>query len=110
MRTYRHVAVALVALGLMASCASRPPGERDTISRVYDAVHGEGSKDAVRLLREGMRERKVYGTTTPYIPMRRAADVRQIWVPDYVDPTTGRLVHGHWESTVLKEDTWFIDD
>lgn len=102
--------VLILSILVLHGCATPPPGERDTIEKVYGIVHGEGEKDAVKLLREGMRERKVYGTTAPYIPVRKSEEVRQIWVPDFVDPTTGRMVHGHWESTVLKEGSWFIDE
>jgi hypothetical protein len=100
----------MAILAGLVGCATPPPGGKDEISKIYGLVHGEGEQDAVRLLKEGMKERRVYGTTDPYIPVRKNEDVRQIWVPDYVDPVTNRLVHGHWESTVLKEGSWYIDD
>lgn len=103
--------VTIFACFLTVGCASSiPPGQPDQIDKIYDSIHGQGSDDAIKLLRKGMKERGVYGVTQPSIPVRKNEDVRQIWVPDYVDPTTSRLVHGHWESTVLREGTWYIED
>lgn len=107
-----RVPLLVMLLLLTAGCsttrsASAPP---DQVDKIYDSVHGAGAEDAVKLLRKGMKERGVYGVTQPSIPVRRNEDVRQVWVPDYVDPVTSRMVHGHWESTVLKEGTWYIED
>lgn len=102
----------LVLVSLLLSACSTPIAKApaDEIDKVYDSVHGQGSQDAVKLLRQGMRERKIYGVTQPSIPVRNAEDVRQIWVPDHVDPVTARLIHGHWESAVLKEGTWYVEE
>lgn len=108
---YRSL-ITLIGIFMVSGCGttSIPPGQPDQLDKVYDSVHGQGSEDAIRLLRKGMKERGVYGVTQPSIPVRKNEDVRQIWVPDYVDPTTSRLVHGHWESTVLREGTWYIEE
>ena len=94
---------------LLGACSTSPPAVPDEMDKVYNRVHSQGASDTVELLQEGLREKQVYGVTQPYIPVRRAAEVRTVWVPDNVDPKTGRLVHGHWESTELRSESWFID-
>lgn len=107
----RSISPALLAGLLLAGCGTAiPKAPPDQIDAVYDSVHGKGQRDTVELLQRGMRERQVYGTTQPYIPVRSNEDVRKIWVPDHVDPVTGRMVHGHWESTVLKEGSWYVEN
>lgn len=101
--------VLFLAITLSGCAAHIAPSGPDVPDQLYDEIHGAGARDTVRLLQEGMRERQVYGTTEPYIPIRKPADVREIWVPDHRDQATGRLVHGHWESTVLREGEWYTD-
>lgn len=97
----------VAALGLSACATKR--AEFRSIDEVYDDIHRSGSRDAVSLLRTGMRERMVYGVTDPYVPMRTPDEIVPIWVPPYVDPRTGRRVDGHWEHTVLRRGEWFTD-
>lgn len=99
---------AAAGLILLAGCASeREPGR--PIDEIYDEIHRRGSKDAVEMLRDGMRERMVYGVTDPYIPLRQPDEVVPVWVPAFVDPRTGRRIDGHWEHTVIRRGEWVTD-
>lgn len=109
MRTSTRLLAIAIAIVLSGCGSRRPVAGPDVPERVYREIHQEGAYNALQLLREGMRERGVYGVTEPYIPIRKTDDVRKIWVPDHEDPVTGRLVHGHWESTVIEEGSWYID-
>jgi hypothetical protein len=97
---------ALVAVVVaLAGCSSPAPVGRP-LEDVYDSVNRRGSRDAVEVLREGMRTRRQYGTTDPYTPLRTPEEVIPVWVPAYVDPRTGRRVDGHWEHSVIRRSTW----
>jgi hypothetical protein len=77
---------------------------------IYDGVNRSGSRDAVDLLRQGMRTQQVYGQSDPYTPVRQPEIVIPIWVPTYVDPNTGNRVDGHWEHAVIRNSDWELGD
>lgn len=100
----------LAAVLVLAGCTQhRPPEIGRSVEEVYGEVNREGARDAVSLVRDGLRSQQTYGTTDPYVPLRKPAQVVPVWVPPYVDPRTGRRVAGHWEHTVIKESEWALD-
>lgn len=105
------ILLTLVASAL-AGCSSaptpRPVGP--SIDSIYSAVNQSGSRDAVDILRTGMRTQQLYGQSDPYTPLRQPEIVIPIWVPAYVDPNTGNRVDGHWEHAVIQESDWELGD
>ncbi len=93
---------------LLSGCAAKVPVFQP-MDDIYDEVHGSGARDAVTVLREGLRERMAYGVTDAYIPLRTPDQVVPIWVFPYEDPRTARRVDGHWEHTVLRSSEWFTE-
>lgn len=93
----------------LAGCASEPELPYRPIEDVYESLHREGARNAVDLLREGLRSRQVYGVADPYIPLRKPEEVVPVWVPAYVDERTGRRIDGHWEHAVIRRSEWFTD-
>ena len=106
-------ALALACVGVAAAgCASgprtAPPEWRGAADRIYREVHGDAEKEAIDDLRFGLRERRVYGDSDPYYPLRRPDEVVPIWKAPRVDPRTGRRIGGHWEWTVLRRSKWVL--
>lgn len=95
----------------LAGCGSAPPRPvGPSMSSIYSNITEQGSRDAVDLLREGMRQKQTYGTTDPYIPLRTPEIVIPIWVPPHVDPVTGDRIDGHWEHAVIQNSHWDTGD
>jgi len=103
------VAMALLTLSGCASVNREDIPAGASPDSIYDQVYKEGQSNTIELLREGLQERKVYGVTDPYIPLRRPDEVVPIWVVDGVDPLTGRRIGGHWEHTVIRRGGWAVD-
>jgi len=98
----------IAALLSVIACTTTtiPPGQDP--DKILDGLYMEGSRDAVALLREGLRSRKEYGVSDPYIPLRTPDEVIPIWVPAHLDKY-GRRVDEHWEHSVVREGSWYTD-
>lgn len=97
----------LVSVVLMAGCSTSPQHAKGpALSEIYDKTHRQGSRDAIQVLREGMRSNHMYGATDPYIPMRKPDEIIPVWVPAQRDKRTGRLIQGHWEHSVIRWSDW----
>lgn len=100
----------LISLSLVALCGCAQPTVHPPtplVTDVYDEVHREGARDTVQLLREGMRSNRMYGSYDPYIPLRLPDEIIPVYVPPRPDPKTGRLIHGHWEESIIKWSDWY---
>jgi hypothetical protein len=104
----RRVSAVTLSVALSA-CSTTPPAPYSPPPEaVYNALYNDGAREAVDLLREGLRAREAYGYTDPYIPIRTPDEVVPIYVPAYVD-ADNRRIEGHWEYTVIKESQWYLD-
>jgi hypothetical protein len=109
MRTPKFT-VLLVLMSGVAGCATystTPPSAYST-DEIYDRSYRDGARDAIDVLREGLRSRQVYGVTDPYIPLRAPDEIIPIWVPDSVDKR-GRRISGHWQHTVIRRSQWYTE-
>ena len=99
----------LIALTLIisgCSTAQRPRGLNP--DSVYDQVYREGGRDIVKSLKEGLRQKQVYGTTDPYIPLRTPDQIMPVWAPARIDKQ-GRRIEGRWENTIIRRSQWYTD-
>lgn len=100
----------VLVIGITVAGCSAPQQRPAALSpqQIYDATYRDGGRDAVDLLREGMRSRQVYGVADPYIPLRTPDEVVPVWIPDYVD-VSGRRISGHWQHTVVRRSQWYTE-
>lgn len=110
MSTKLLVVMGVIGAGLVGCASNAPPPVGPPIAQIYDQVNRQGAQDAVDILRQGLRSKHVYGQSDPYIPLRQPEIVIPIWVPPYVDPTTGDRVDGHWEHAVIQNSQWELGD
>lgn len=98
----------IASLLILSGCGTvdRPQGLNP--DSVYDQVYREGGRDIVKTLKEGLRQKQVYGTTDPYIPLRTPDQIMPVWVAAHIDKQ-GRRIEGHWENTIIRRSQWYTD-
>ncbi len=113
MNHYFKFGLVLLSFSALTACAGT--ASRDELPKgaspedIYDESYREGARNTIELLREGLKERRVYGVTDPYLPLRRPDEIVPIWVVDDIDPRTGRRIAGHWEHSILRKGGWSLE-
>lgn len=106
MRKILTLSVFVISAAL-TGCASEPTFRNNAgMDEIYDAVHGNASRDTVALLREGLRARPELGSNEPYYPIRQPDVVAPVWVVPYADKKTGIKHGGRWDYIVVEEAQW----
>jgi hypothetical protein len=101
----RIIPIAIAAL--LSGCAHDEPFRNSaSIDEIYNAVHGNASRETVSLLREGLRARPELGSNEPYYPIRNPDVVAQIWIVPYADKKSGVKHGGRWDYIVIEEADW----
>lgn len=102
----RLITLSLLGLAL-SGCASEPTfRSQASMVDIYDAVHGDASRDTVSLLREGLRARPELGSSEPYYPIRHSDVVAPVWIVPGANKNTGIRHGGRWDYIVVEEAQW----
>lgn len=97
----------VAAVIVVSGCAQQQPiPQSRNIEDVYSDIHREGARDAVALLREGLRSNYQMGYSSPTYPIVNPAVVIRVWRPAYIDPQTNHRIDGAWEYIMLKDSEW----
>lgn len=96
-----------ISILLITGCSTDEPFKNSaSMDEIYEAVHGNATRDTVSALREGLRVRPELGGSNPYYPIRKPDVVAPVWVVPYADPKSGIKHGGRWDYIVVEEAEW----
>ena len=100
----------MVIATLITACQQKVLRSEDpyTMDDVYNNVNNfrNGEKDAVKILRDGLRTNYTLGQRDPLLPIRLPELVAPIWHFNYLHPATNSRIEGHWEHLIIQEPQW----